>query len=257
MHGENITNMIEYMRKFDGLPADMLFKYYSNYFPPQTLTKFLSNNLKQFVNAPGDTVKKFFNNLDGTIQFKCLLTDLYYRNRHYISSQLNLMEDCARIHAPFLDPDYLKFIISLPPMAFEDKHLYQKMITTTFPEIVHLCNSNSSYPLIFTRKSMVHKIRLGLEVRGDYIFEIPRQLASLKRPRIKPYHWNTFACIEEPYRRVFGDILRGLYEQLEPFFDIRAVDHLFFSNTKENPIAEGFKMRRIYSFALWLKKYFT
>lgn len=256
LHGENFTNMVQWMRQYGTSHADSLFNYYARRFPPQVLASYLSDDLKDHADGPGDSVKKFFNRLDGSTLHKCLLTDFNYRNRHYISCQLNILEDCARVHAPFTDLNYLNFIFSLPPIAFENNYLYQKMISTKLPEVAHLVNTNTGMPLELTAKSIAHRLWLSLETRKDFFLEIPRQLSSRPhRLQRKSNMWDTFSCVEEPYPALYGETVRELYEYLKPFFNLDAVDKLFFSDSKEDPKAHGTKLRRIYGFALWLKRY--
>lgn len=263
LHGENYSHMIKNLKN-KTTPEDALYSYYySKSLSPQVLSNYLSDNLKPLIHKPGDTIKNFFKNIDGNILHQCLLTDIYYRYRHYISSQLNLLEDCAHIHAPFTDTNYLNFILSLPPMAFEDKYIYKKMITSTFPQISYLADANSLMPPGLCandtfKKSMIHSIFLALVISTEFIFEIPQQLLSNPR-NIRPKHsmWNTFYYIEKSQRLKFGNIVRGVYEYLGDFFDLNALDNLFFSKATGSFPNRSVKVRRIYGIALWFKRYFT
>jgi hypothetical protein len=131
------------------------------------------------------------------------------------------------------------------------------MIEKCFPEIAHITNTYSYKPILFSKKSIAHKIRLSLDIRKDFLFEIPQQLMSRKFPQRKSDMWDTFSCIEEPYRLIIGNTIRKLYNNLEPFFDLKRINNLLSSDYNKEPKDQAAKIRRLFGFSLWLKKYFT
>ncbi len=258
LHGDNYTIMRKWMQKYGLEPADAMYSYYARRFPPKVLESYLADRLKVSICSPRDSLKSFFESLDGSLLYKCLVTDFNFRNRHYLSSQLNILEDCARVHAPFTDLNYINFILSLPPAVFDNKNLYKKMISTIFPELAYLVNTNTGWPLTLSIKSIVHRLLLSAENGIDMLMEYAQAFGTQEKGLQKKTNmWDTFSNVEESYRIQCGEIVRELYEHLETFFNIDAVDKIFFSESKDTPRALGVKVRRIYGFALWLKKYFT
>lgn len=252
-HGHNLTHMMEYSRQHGTGPVDSLVGFYTRRWRPAELAACLAPPLRGLARLPGERIRAYFEAVEGPAHVQCFITDAVFRLRHFISCQLNLLEDCARIEAPYTDRAYLDFVLSLPPVALEHKYAFKKMIATTFPEVAHLMDTNTGQPLVLSAKALRSRVRLYLETRRDFLVEA----ACGRGMRRQSNMWDTFSCVGPDHQRLYHALVRAQRRHLEPFLDLEAVDALFNqAPDPRDPKIHASRVRRLYGLALWFERYF-
>ena len=143
---ENMDDFQTFKRLCDYISVDLLKNLFNDeYFP------IFNKNL----NLSKDYILQIGKNIDTkSTNNRLMYYNLRERQRRFILTGSILTRNSLEFRTPFLDNDLIDFILTVPTTFKINKHLYKKMILTTFPQLADIPYQATGLPLDATKFSI-------------------------------------------------------------------------------------------------------
>ena len=107
--------------------------------------------------------------------FRTRYVNIHERQRRYTSFNLYVFDFVANVASPFLDRDFVDFILHVPPVLMVGRNLYIKMIIKHLPKVASASYNKTRLPLSASR------IRRGLHWRWERLNRNPLVRVTIGR----------------------------------------------------------------------------
>lgn len=188
--------------------------------------------------------------------FQCPSENRYYRSRYYsmherqrryTSFNLFVFDPVANVLCPFIDNDFVDFILHVPASLVIFQNLYRKMIVKYFPNLASIPHNETRLPLNAGR------IRKGLKWRWDRMNKNPiiRSTIGRRYSRMNDNYINSASAIRGGSREFVIKNIRN-NDFLAEYFKMEKV-HEMLDNHMEGKKDEQMKILALLTLALWHK----
>ena len=127
-------------------------------------TKVLETDLKEKMDY-------IFESFEGTNLQKSVVTDIWTRQRNFVSYYPKALEWLAPIASPHMDPEYVNFFLSISDKSLEGRKVVEKLFKQHFPELSRVPSNSNSFRLssVFWRVGYFGS-RVGRKLKVPLLF---------------------------------------------------------------------------------------
>ena len=174
---------------------------------------------------------------------------LYERQRRFTSFNLYMFDFVGGVLSPFVDHDFVEFILHVPSVLMLDRNLYMKMIVKHLPEVASVPYNNTRLPL------NASWIRKGLHWRWESLTRnsLIRATIGRKYTRLHDNYLMSGEAIRTGSRDFVEKSIRN-NKFLAEFFKIDRVNRLLDDHMNGKAHEPG-KITALLTLALWGKMF--
>lgn len=181
--------------------------------------------------------------------FRTRYINIHERQRRYTSFNLYVFDFVANVASPFLDRDFVDFILHVPSALMLNRNLYKKMIIQHLPKVASAPYNETRLPL------NASWIRKGLHWRWESLNRNSLIRATIGRryAKMNDNYLNTHEAISTGSRDFVEKHIRN-NEFLAEFFKMEKINELL-DNHLSGKAHEPSKITALLTLALWGKMF--